>query len=78
MIFRTENSFYEVSRRERRFRRLQRDPHGRIVPEGGWQTFEHVGAIAVGDRVRFFLPGSEAHDARTWTTTPVRELLAAV
>jgi len=79
MIFRTENSVYEVRPDERVFRRLRRDADGRIVPESGWETFEHVGSVRVGERVRFFLPGTSATEAaRAWTTTPVRELLAAV
>ena len=79
MIFRTENSMYEVRPDERRFRRLRRDADGRIVPESGWQAFEHVGSVRVGERVRFFFPGTSATAAaRAWTTTPVRELLATV
>jgi len=79
MIFRTDNSVYEVRPGERRFRRLDRDTTGKIVPATGWQPYEHLGTVAVGHRVRFFLPGTEATElARTWTTTPVRELLAAV
>jgi hypothetical protein len=79
MIFRTQNSLYEVRPDERRFRRLSRDATGRIVPASGWQPYEHVGPVAIGQRVRFFLPGTAASDAAlAWTTTPVRELLAAV
>ena len=79
MIFRTENSLYEVRPDERRFRRLSRDANGKIAPVSGWQPYEHVGTVAVGQRVRFFLPGTAAADpALAWTTTPVRELLAAV
>ncbi len=79
MIFRTENSLYEVRPHERRFRRLDRDAQGKIVPVSSWQPYEHVGTVAVGHRVRFFLPGTAATDAaRAWTTTPVRELLTAV
>jgi hypothetical protein len=79
MIFRTENTLYEVRPTERRFRHLQRDAEGRISPAGSWLTYERVGTVAIGERVRFFLPGTTATEpARTWTTTPVRELLAAV
>jgi len=79
MIFRTDNSLYEVRTGERRFRRLDRDRTGKIVPATSWEPYEHVGAVAVGQRVRFFLPGTAATEpARSWTTTPVRELLAAV
>jgi hypothetical protein len=79
MIFRTENSLYEVRPDDRRFRRLDRDRDGKLVPATGWQPYEHVGTVTVGRRVRFFLPGTAATEpARSWTTTPVRELLAAV
>ncbi|MBV8302887.1 MAG: hypothetical protein JOZ04_01655 [Acidimicrobiia bacterium] len=79
MIFRTENSLYEVRPDERRFRRLTRDRTGKLAPDTDWQPYEAVGAVALGERVRFFLPGTAAADrALTWTTSPVRELLAAV
>ena len=79
MIFRTEHSLYEVRQDERRFRRLRRNATGKVVPASGWQPYEHVGTVALGHRVRFFLPGSAATEpALAWTTTPVRELLAAV
>ena len=79
MIFRTQNSFYEVRPGDRRFRRLGRDANGKIVPMTGWQPYEHVGSVRIGERVRFFLPGgSTTEAAHAWTTTPVRELLAAV
>jgi hypothetical protein len=79
MIFRTENSMYEVRPDQRRFRRLERDATGTIVPISAWQQYEHVGTVAIGERVRFFLPGTPPTSAAVaWTTTPVRELLAAV
>ena len=79
MMFRTENSLYEVRRDQHLFRRLTRDGTGRIVPQTDWQPFEAIGAVALGERVRFFLPvAAAAERALTWTTTTVRELLAAV
>lgn len=78
MIFRTRNSVYEVRPDERRFRRLRRGGDGRIAPASEWQPYEHVGTVAVGHRVRFFLRAEDAGAAETWTTTPVCELLAAV
>ena len=79
MIFRTENSLYEVQPDRRRFRRVEREPNGTIVPDSGWQPYERVGSVEVGERVRFLLPGTSPDKvAQAWTTTPVRELLAAV
>ena len=49
------------------------------TPEGVPFSTERSHTFRVGERVRFFLPaGSATEAAHAWTTTPVRELLAAV
>lgn len=72
LVFRTQNSAYEVDQEQKVFRRLAGNlpPGGDLPPDGDWVAYDSIGPVVVDQCVYLTLP-DHPHRLRTSRVTSV-------